>query len=99
MSDALQCPLASHPSPARPCRRENGQEGYVPANYMQEAEPAKVSKVTKQKEMMMVPVKVKRKKMEKRKVTKSKRRSNYNPSRGGTRASGGLVVREGRVFK
>ena len=56
---------------------------------MQEIEPAKVSKVTKQKEVVMVPVKVKRKKMEKRRVSKPKRRAN-NTIRGGRMPSGEL---------
>ena len=59
---------------------------------MQEVEPAKVSKVTKQKEMVMVPVKVKRKKMEKRKVTRPRRRTTYNAARGGARAASGELA-------
>ena len=47
-------------------RRQNGQEGFVPANYVREIEPTKVKKVTKVKEVVNVPVKVKRKKVEKR---------------------------------
>lgn len=53
-------------SPAEQFRRQNGQEGFVPANYVREIEPTKVKKVTKVKEVVNVPVKVKRKKVEKR---------------------------------
>ncbi len=54
-------------------RRTNGQEGFVPANYVKDIEPAKVKKVTKKKEMISVPAKVIRKKIEKRKVPRSSR--------------------------
>lgn len=47
-------------------RRSNGQEGFVPANYVREVEPTKVKKLTKVKEVVNVPVKVKRKKVERR---------------------------------
>jgi len=47
-------------------RRSNGQEGFVPANYVREVEPTKVKKLTKVKEVVNVPVKVKRKKIERR---------------------------------
>ena len=53
----LPCPL---------CRRQNGQEGFVPGNYVKEVEPKKVTKVTKKKEMVKMPVRVKKKKIEKR---------------------------------
>lgn len=49
-----------------PCRRKNGQEGFIPANYVKEIEPAKVKKVVKKKERISVPVKVKKTKIEKR---------------------------------
>ena len=49
-------------------RRQNGQEGLVPANYMKETAPAKIKKVITKKEVMNVPVKVKRKRTEKRHV-------------------------------
>ena len=39
-------------------RRQNGQEGFVPANYVKEAEPLKTTKTVKRKEMVSVPVKV-----------------------------------------
>ena len=47
-------------------RRKNGQEGFIPANYVKEIDPAKVKKVVKKKEMVNVPVKVKRTRIEKR---------------------------------
>ena len=47
-------------------RRQRGQEGFVPASYMQEIEPTKVKKLVKKKELVNVPVKVTKKKMEKR---------------------------------
>ena len=40
------------------CRRQNGQEGFVPANYVKEVEPLKTTKTAKKKEMVSVPVKV-----------------------------------------
>ena len=61
---------------------------------MQEIEPAKVSKTVKQKEVVMVPVKVKRKKVEKRRVTKLRRKA-ANTLRVGRSASGELWGREG----
>ena len=39
-------------------RRQNGQEGFVPANYVKEVEPLKMTKKVKRKEMVSVPVKV-----------------------------------------
>lgn len=45
----------------------------MPANYVKDIEPAKVQKVTKKKEMVSVPVKVVKKKIEKRKVPRSSR--------------------------
>ena len=50
------------------CRRQNGQEGFVPANYVKETAPAKIKKVTTKKGVVNVPVKVKRKRTEKRYV-------------------------------
>ena len=47
-------------------RRKNGQEGFIPANYVKEIEPSKVKKVVKKKEMINVPVKVKKTRIEKR---------------------------------
>ena len=47
-------------------RRQNGQEGFVPANYVKEVEPLKTTKTIRQKEMVSVPVKIKRKRLEKR---------------------------------
>ena len=47
-------------------RRGNGQEGFVPANYVKEVEPAVIKKVSKRKEMVSVPVTVTRKKTERR---------------------------------
>lgn len=61
--------------PTLPSRRQNGQEGFVPANYVKEVEPLKTVKKVRRKEMVSVPVKVKRKKMERRRV----------PRRGGTK--------------
>ena len=49
-------------------RRQNGQEKFVPANYVKETAPAKIKKVTTKKEVVNVPVKVKRKRTEKRHV-------------------------------
>ncbi len=49
-------------------RRQNGQEGFVPANYVKETAPAQVKKVTRKTELVNVPVMVKRKKIEKRYV-------------------------------
>ena len=40
------------------CRRQNGQEGFVPANYVKEVEPLKTTKMVKKKEMVSIPVKV-----------------------------------------
>lgn len=54
------------PSLIHHCRRKNGQEGFIPANYVKEMEPAKVKKVVKKKEMISVPVKVKKTRIEKR---------------------------------
>ena len=45
----------------------------MPANYVREIEPAKVKKVTKKKEMVSVPVKVVKKKTEKRRVPRTSR--------------------------
>ena len=39
-------------------RRQNGQEGFVPANYVKEVDPLKTTKTVKRKEMVSVPVKV-----------------------------------------
>ena len=47
-------------------RRKNGQEGFIPANYVKEIEPSKMKKVVKKKEMINVPVKVKKTRIEKR---------------------------------
>ena len=47
-------------------RRKNGQEGFIPANYVKEIEPSKVKKVVKKKEMINVPVKVKKTRIERR---------------------------------
>ena len=50
-------------------RRVNGQEGFVPASYVkEEPEPVKVKKVIKKKELVNVPVKVQKKRIEKRYV-------------------------------
>ncbi len=61
------------PTPPPLIRRTNGQEGFVPANYVRDIEPAKVKKATKKKEMVSVPVKVVKKKIEKRKVARASR--------------------------
>lgn len=47
-------------------RRQNGQEGFVPSNYVKEVDPVKVKKVTKKKEVVSMPVKVRRKRTEKK---------------------------------
>ena len=47
-------------------RRKNGQEGFIPANYVKEIEPSKVKKVVKKKERINVPIKVKKTKIEMR---------------------------------
>ena len=48
-------------------RRLHGQEGFVPASYVKEHdEPIKVKKVIKKKELVNVPVKVQKKRIEKR---------------------------------
>ena len=39
-------------------RRQNGQEGFVPANYVKEVEPLVTTKTVRRKEMVSVPVKV-----------------------------------------
>ena len=40
-----------------PTRRPTGQEGFVPANYMEEVDPAKLQRKVKKK--VLVPTKVK----------------------------------------
>lgn len=47
-------------------RRQNGQEGFVPSNYVKEVDPVRVKKVTKKKEVVSMPVKVKRRRTEKK---------------------------------
>ncbi len=47
-------------------RRINGQEGFVPASYVKEIEPTKVKKIIKKKETVTVPIKVTKKRIEKR---------------------------------
>ena len=47
-------------------RRQHGQEGFVPASYVKEDEPVKVKKVIKKKELVNVPVKVQKTRIEKR---------------------------------
>ena len=47
-------------------RRKNGQEGFIPANYVKEIEPAKVKKVVKKKELVSLPVKVRKTRIEKK---------------------------------
>ena len=54
-------------------RRPNGQEGFVPVNYVKEVEPAVIRNITKKKVTRPVKVKLRKKKTEQRKV--SKRRS------------------------
>ena len=51
-------------------RRGSGQQGYVPANYVKEIEPANVKKKVIKKVMEEVPVNVKKKHMVKRRVKK-----------------------------
>lgn len=45
---------------------QHGQEGFVPASYVKEDEPVKVKKVIKKKELVNVPVKVQKTRIEKR---------------------------------
>ncbi|XP_065894234.1 spectrin beta chain, non-erythrocytic 1-like isoform X3 [Dysidea avara] len=77
-------------------RRPNGQEGFVPVNYVKEVEPAVIRNITKKKVTRPVKVKLRKKKTEQRKV--SKRRSaalipsRIFPSRGDT--SGAVVSRQ-----
>ena len=51
-------------------RRPNGQEGFVPVNYVKEVEPAVIRNITKKKVTKLVTVTVKKKKTEQRKVAK-----------------------------
>ena len=57
------------------CRRANGQQGYVPATYVTDMEPAKVRQVVKRKVVEEVPVKVKRKEKVMRRTKKNQSRS------------------------
>lgn len=56
-------------------RRPNGQEGFVPRNYVKEIEPAVIKNVMKKKVMKPEKVKVRKKRMEKQRVAKTLRRS------------------------
>ena len=57
------------------CRRANGQQGYVPATYVTDMEPAKVRQVVKRKVLEEVPVKVTRKEKVMRRTKKNQNRS------------------------
>ncbi len=61
------------------CRRGNGQQGYVPANYVKEIEPATVTQKVKKTVIEEVPVIVKKKEKVKKRVKPIQRK------RGGTR--------------
>ena len=54
-------------------RRGNGQQGYVPANYVKDIEPATVMKKVKKKVIENVPVKTKKTQVVKRRVRKPTR--------------------------
>ena len=56
-------------------RRPNGQEGFVPRNYVKEIEPAMIKTVAKKKVMKPEKVKMRKKKTEKQRVPKTFRRS------------------------
>ena len=56
-------------------RRPNGQEGFVPKNYVKEVEPAVIKNVTKKKVIKPVKVKLRKKRMEKQRMPKTFRRS------------------------
>ena len=56
-------------------RRPNGQEGFVPRNYVKEIEPTVVKTVTKKKVMKPEKVKMRKKRTEKQRVPKTFRRS------------------------
>ena len=47
-------------------RRGNGQQGFVPANYVREIEPAKITQKVTKTVMEKVPVKVKKRQVVKR---------------------------------
>lgn len=51
---------------SRLSRRLHGQAGFVPASYVKEDEPMMVKKAIKKKELVNVPVKVQKKRIEKR---------------------------------
>ena len=56
-------------------RRPNGQEGFVPKNYVKEIEPAVIKNVTKRKVMKPEKVKLRKKRTEKQRMPKTVRRS------------------------
>ena len=56
-------------------RRPNGQEGFVPKNYVKEIEPAVIKNVTKKKVMKPEKVKLRKKRTERQRVPKTVRRS------------------------
>ena len=51
-------------------RRPNGQEGFVPVNYVKEVEPAVIRNITKKKVVKPVKVKLRKKRIEQRKLPK-----------------------------
>ena len=73
-------------------RRQNGQEGFVPANYVQEIEPLKVKEAVKQKQVEMVPVKIKKKKIEKRSVSRGRFGNRKATNRGSTRGASKFIL-------
>ena len=56
-------------------RRPNGQEGFVPKNYVKEIEPVIIKTVTKKKVIKPEKVKMRKKRTEKQRVPKTFRRS------------------------
>ena len=56
-------------------RRSNGQEGFVPRNYVKEIEPAVIKSMTKRKVVKPEKVKMRKKRTEKQRVPKTYRRS------------------------
>ena len=52
-------------------RRPNGQEGFVPRNYVKEVEPAVIKNVTKKKVIKPVKVKLRKKRTETQRIPKT----------------------------
>lgn len=59
-------------TPFHALRRGNGQQGYVPANYVKDIEPGLVKTKVMKKVIEEVPVKVKEKQVVKRRLRKQK---------------------------